>query len=287
MHQTRWLRRAVTGLRRLRPVDLSIIGVVFAFLVGALLYQARYGSFSGDPDVAAGELAFFRQAYGPDKYSRHGEEWFVRDFFADRRGGTFVDVGAYDYKEDSNTYYLETILGWSGIAVDANPMFAEGYQRHRPRTRYVSFFVSDRSDDEVTLHIPRSFPLMASGDRAFASLTGSDLDSRTVRTITLTDLLERAGIETFDFLSMDVELAEPKALAGFDIRRFRPALVCIESHPQVRQDVLDYFAKAEYVVVGRYLRADQWNLWFMPAGKDPPIGFVTGDALDGPAVERD
>ncbi len=32
---------------------------------------------------------------------------------------------------------------------------------------------------------------------------------------------------------MDIELSEPKALAGFTIERFKPELVCIEAHPEV------------------------------------------------------
>jgi len=83
-------------------------------------------------------------------------------------------------------------------------------------------------------------------------------------TITLTELLDKEGLRKIDFVSMDIELAEPKALAGFDIERFRPRLLCIESHVEVRQPILDYFAKHGYVVDGRYLRADVRNLWFVP-----------------------
>jgi hypothetical protein len=53
-------------------------------------------------------------------------------------------------------------------------------------------------------------------------------------------------------------------LAGFAIDRFRPTLVCIEAHPQVRQQILDYFARHGYVAVGRYLRVDHDNLYFIP-----------------------
>lgn len=66
-------------------------------------------------------------------------------------------------------------------------------------------------------------------------------------------------------MTMDIELAEPKALEGFDIERFKPALVCIESHPEVRQQLLDYFHQHGYVVVGKYLRVDPHNLYFKPA----------------------
>lgn len=69
---------------------------------------------------------------------------------------------------------------------------------------------------------------------------------------------------------MDIELAEPKALAGFDIERFRPELVCIEAHPEIRQQLLNYFHKHHYVVVGKYLRADPQNLWFVPDDAAPP-----------------
>ena len=65
-------------------------------------------------------------------------------------------------------------------------------------------------------------------------------------------------------MTMDVELAEPVALRGFSIDRFRPALVCVEAHEEVRQAILDYFARYGYTVIGRYLRADQTNLWFQP-----------------------
>ena len=83
-------------------------------------------------------------------------------------------------------------------------------------------------------------------------------------TATLDDLLDSQGLTTFDLLSMDIELFEPQALAGFDVERFSPLLVCIEVHPEVRQQILDYFTGHGYVVVGSYLRADRHNLYFTP-----------------------
>jgi hypothetical protein len=106
--------------------------------------------------------------------------------------------------------------------------------------------------------------LWASGQKEFTEQVGPEIQETVVRTITLSDLLDATGLTHIDFLSIDVELSEPKVLAGFDIDRFRPALVCIEAHPQVRQQILDYFARHRYVVVGRYLRIDTDNLYFQP-----------------------
>ena len=109
---------------------------------------------------------------------------------------------------------------------------------------------------EAKLYTLRDNSLVTSGDKSFTERYGSAVKEVTVPTITLNDLLRTEKIEQFDFLNMDIELWEPKALAGFDIRRFRPSLVCIESHPEVMQQILDYFAANGYVVVAKYLRVD-------------------------------
>jgi FkbM family methyltransferase len=216
------------------------------------------------------ELGPLRDANGPDKHSLHGEEWIVRDFFQDRRRGFFLDVGANHYERFSNTYFLEVGLGWEGIAVEPMVEFGPDYAAHRPRTRFRSFFVSDVSDEQARLYSLDSAPLVSSGVERFTTQAGEELrpgeavQSRDVPTITLDDLLGAEGVERLDFVSMDIELWEPKALAGFDIERFRPDLVCVEANLEVRQDILDYFARHGYVVVARYLRADIWNLYFAP-----------------------
>jgi FkbM family methyltransferase len=249
-------RRSLTR----QVVDGAMVLTIAIVVVGAIWWKP-----APSVDWYEGELKPFQREYGPQRSSLAGEEWFVRDFFHDRRGGVFVDIGAYDYKRDSNTYYLETVLGWSGVAVDANPAFAPGYQQFRPRTRFVNFFVSDHSDGRATLFVPPSNDQMASSTQDFANNSAKrTTQSREVPTITLNDLLRTLEVEHIDFLTVDVELAEPMVLAGFDARRYRPTLVCIEAHPRVRQQIINYFARAGYVVVGKYLRADLLNLWFTP-----------------------
>jgi hypothetical protein len=113
--------------------------------------------------------------------------------------------------------------------------------------------------------VAKANTLTASSDRAFTENEDGSTVERKVPTITLDDLLAREDVAHIDFVSMDIELAEPKALAGFDIERFAPALVCIEGHRSVRQAILDYFYLHHYVVVGKYLYTDTQNLYFKPA----------------------
>lgn len=243
----------------------DLVEVACIVLFCALVVWIGVGWFLGSAVSALkAEAAPLEARYGPHRFSLGVEEWIIRDFFKDKRGGFFVDVGASDYRTFSNTYYLETQLGWSGIAVDALPQFADGYRMHRPRTRFFAFFVSDRSNETATLSVLRSNTLVSSEQRAFTEGRGGGAQEVQVPTITLDDLLTAENVTQLDLLSMDIELAEPKALAGLTISRYRPALVCVEAHPKVRQPILDYFAGNDYVLVGKYLRADVINLYFMP-----------------------
>ena len=82
-------------------------------------------------------------------------------------------------------------------------------------------------------------------------------------TTSLTDLLVAQEVDEIDFLSMDIEGHEMKALAGFDIERFRPELVCIEWRGS-GEALLDYFASHGYERIDEYLEHDQVNWYFTP-----------------------
>jgi FkbM family methyltransferase len=210
------------------------------------------------------ELAGFREKYGPDHFSEREEEWLIRDYFQDRRDGLFVDVGANHYKVASKTYYLESKLGWSGIAIEPQREFGEEYARYRPRTRFLPFFVSDQSNQTARLYLRRKKDQVASSNEAFVRSFGVPAEVRDVPTMTLNDILDSENVRKIDFLSIDIELHEPQALDGFDVERFKPALVCVEGLLPVRQQVLDYFAAHGYVVVGKYMWVDLENLYFEP-----------------------
>jgi FkbM family methyltransferase len=251
--------------RALDMVVIAIVAAVLGFVAGAYepLHRKRAIALGL---VGAYELMPLGERF-TTRQSTYAEEWIFRDFFREQREGVFVDIGAGHYRDGSNTYFLETERGWRGIAVDAQERYAADYRSHRPATRFFPLFVSDVSDADVRLHVPDTFPYAASDNRDFASAhrRGGEISDVRVPTITLNDLLKRERIERIDLLVMDIELAEPRALAGFDIDRYRPRLVCIESHPQNRQALLNYFYDHRYVVVGKYLRMDTQNLYFTPS----------------------
>lgn len=249
------------GRLRMDAWELTLLVALLAVSLGVGWFRPRARIA---PVQSARELAYFRNQYGPDHYTEREEEWMIRDFFRDRRDGVFVDVGANHYKNASKTYYLESKLGWSGIAIEPQREFEADYATFRPRTKFFPFFVSETSNETARLYIIKRSPLVSSSDEAFVKRFGTPDEVRQVPTITLNDLLDAEGVTSIDFLSMDIELHEPSALEGFDIKRFKPSLVAVEGLLPVRQAILNYFARSGYVLLGRYMWVDLENLYFAP-----------------------
>ena len=97
-----------------------------------------------------------------------------------------------------------------------------------------------------------------------------------VPTVTLTKLLDDNGVTSIDFLSMDIEGSEPAALAGFDIERFAPELVCIEMipNPENRKKITEYFEAHGYQRIQRYIEHDAEDILYLIRGiRDSPAGI--------------
>lgn len=199
-------------------------------------------------------------------YSQSREELIIRDFFGDRRDGVYLDVGCAWAERYSNTYYLEKHLGWTGIGVDALPDYAEEWAEKRPNSRFYNYLVTDHADTEEAFY-RADLKGISQVQSPVIGPAGDEIPSEQIQvpTITLTQLLERSGIEKIDLLNLDIEGHEPMALAGFDIERFEPELVCVEAKPQNREFLGQYFAEHGYEQIERYLEHDQTNYYFTPA----------------------
>jgi FkbM family methyltransferase len=207
----------------------------------------------------------FRDALGPElaneepQWSQGYEELIIRDFFGDKKGGVFVDVGCYLPRELSTTYYLEDQQQWTGIGIDAQRQFAAAWKKERPRSTFVATAISDKDGETLTLFIAGT---TASLEKWAMEIFTKDLQEVQVKTITLDTLLDMHVIDKVDFLSIDIDGAEMSALNGFDIQRYKPDLCGIEA---VRPEpVKAYFEANGYELIEKYLKVDKVNLYFRP-----------------------
>jgi FkbM family methyltransferase len=242
---------------------IHVLLLVLLLVAGSYVFFQAVDQRGASGPARASEPNWLVKKLGPKHFSQNDEELIIRDFFGDEKNGFFVDVGANHYRMNSTTYYLEKYLGWSGIAVDALCAFKKEYELYRPKTVFFCFFVADRTDDRIDFYVNQQNKRISTGVEEQARKQGP-FEKEKIATITLNDLLSLTNVGRLDFLSMDIELAEPAALAGFDIQKYRPRLVCIEAHEEVRQRILDYFSKNRYTRLHTYDGLDPLNDYFAP-----------------------
>lgn len=205
------------------------------------------------------ELAAFRrelaERVGIDRYSKpslHGIERRLDEIFNGKRGGFFVEAGAFDGLNQSNTYWLERFRGWRGVLVEPVPEHAAQCRQRRrgSSTVAVALVGPDHEDDHVTIRYAGLMSIVRGArgseeadDHQVAEgviLQGIETFEVQAPARTLTDVLTEAGAPPqFDLLSLDVEGFEAEVLAGLDVDRFTPEYVLVELNaPEAVDDSL-------------------------------------------------
>lgn len=149
------------------------------------------------------------------------DRWVFGEVFDEKRGGFFVDIGAHDGVELSNTYLLEKKYGWSGICVEANP---DTYRQLRQNRSCACVNVClDAAPGTVQF----SKNAMHGG---IVGVTDEELgEVVSLPALTLDTVLDQQSApDVIDYLSIDVEGAEDRVFAGFDLSRRKVTCLTIE-----------------------------------------------------------
>lgn len=162
--------------------------------------------------------------------SEDGEEIILYNFFDQKRTGFFVEVGAFNGVELSNTYLLEA-LGWTGILIEPHPELYKQCVPSRPFSKVLNVAASDQQGTlNFTIAVGSEW-LSFSGnnpDRESRVRTGGgSLKSIEVPALTLNEILKDCS-EPIDLISIDVEGYELNVMRGLDFERFRPKVFLIE-----------------------------------------------------------
>lgn len=194
--------------------------------------------------------------------SGHEEQSLVASFFAGTTG-YFVEVGAYDPVYQSQTYHLE-LGGWDGLLIEPLPDLAHNLrQSRRAQVRQCACVAPQQAAGGSIALLERR----GNSTVRFDPAKVTDELIITVPATTLNAVLEDAGVESVDFLSVDVEGAEPDVLRGLDFSRYRPRLVLV--------DDLTRFGESMRVLKSggyRLVRRTGHNAWFVPREERFPLG---------------
>lgn len=170
--------------------------------------------------------------------------------------GTFVEVGAYDPVFQSQTLHLE-LTGWRGLLVEPVPEFAENLRRARQAQVVQCACVAPEASaaGRVALLERRGHSTIIFNPR---KVRPEEMVME-VPAATLDTILEGAGLSRIDFLSVDVEGAEPDVLKGLTLSRFQPKLVVVDDRERFGETCAVLRAGNYHLV-----RRTGHNAWFVP-----------------------
>jgi hypothetical protein len=165
--------------------------------------------------------------------SQNAQDLLVLHLLKFKRDGFFVEFGATDGVELSNTFILEKNFNWGGILSEPAQIW---------RSRLVSSrnsFIDFRCVDSVS-----GKSVQFSQTKSFATHSGisefieKDFESAKrykVETVSLLDLLDHYCAPTvIDYLSVDTEGSEFSIMENYDFSKYRFRIVTIEHN--LRQD---------------------------------------------------
>jgi FkbM family methyltransferase len=198
-------------------------------------------------------------------FSQIGQDRFLlENFFRGKRGGVFVEIGAYDGETFSNTLFYERTMGWNGLCIEPLPSaYAKLAARRHAACENVC--VADFEGEAEFLEADDKGPYekMFSGLNAnFDAVHVKRLEyttgqiTRKVPVTRLSTLLEKHGLFHVDYMSIDTEGSEFAILSELDFNRFHVSVLTVEDNTYgeripklMAQKGYDLFARIEQDIV--------------------------------------
>ncbi len=208
----------------------------------------------------------FHELIGTYKYSKpglNGLDLSLAEYLCKELGnqpGFFIESGANDGYEQSNTFYLARRFKWTGLLIEPIPELASHCKAIRKESTVIQCALGDSNTESDSITIERaglmSVVQNSLGDSEHAhfelakkhqgDFIGQPI---TVPLSTLSAVIDQhAPNQTIDLLSLDVEGYEPQALRGLDFSRHAPRFICVEANdPESINEIL----KPRYEVAAR------------------------------------
>lgn len=164
--------------------------------------------------------------------SQLGQDIEVLKFYDNKYDGFFVEIGASDGINLSNTYLLESQYKWKGICCEVIPKNFEKLIKNRPNSICYNEAVYNNTGLTVTFYISNKNNLL-SGIANYIDRHKSTVDSNKtcirVQTISLLDVLNNANAPSFiEYMSLDTEGSEFEILKNFDFEKYTFGLIDVE-----------------------------------------------------------
>jgi FkbM family methyltransferase len=212
------------------------------------------GGIDGAPDIR-------------NSRSQISQDIFVLAELKNKRGGYFVDFGATNGVDLSNSYLLEKHYGWNGILAEPARCWHEDLRKNRSAaidTRCVWSETGHKLEFNET-KVPELSTISKFNDVDDHRRARSYGETYEVETVSLTDLLDhyRAPRE-IDYLSIDTEGSEFEILSNFDFSKYRFSVITCEHNFTEMRERMNYLLTS-HGYKRKHEALSRWDDWYVSA----------------------
>ena len=174
------------------------------------------------------------------RYSQNEEQDYILAHFKDKKG-TFLDLGAYDGKDLSNTRALME-LGWRGVCIEPHPDIFERLAHNCMEFKDVYCY-------EMAMGKVNGTFSFNANDTYYSTLIDSELERwkgvfefKTIEceVIDFDTFMTTSPIKEFNFISIDCEGIDYDVLIQINLDKVNCNMVCVETNGKETQKYIDY-----------------------------------------------
>ena len=200
------------------------------------------------------------------------QDVFVIYFLELKKNGFFIEIGAGDGLNISNTYVLEKYFNWKGIVCDPLPTWHKSLEKNR-KCIIDKRCVYEKSNLEMIFEDCYKCPEV-SGLRNELEMDNNYIlrkDSKAIKvqTVSINDLLEEhKAPKNIDYISIDTEGSEYNILKKMDFNKYNVSIFTVEHNfiEKKKNKVKELLEKNNYLRV--FEKISGFDGWYVK--KDNP-----------------
>ena len=183
------------------------------------------------------------------------DKYLNENIFKNYKNGFYIDIGAHDGKDKSNTYYFYK-NGWRGINVEPIPKVFDNLKLNKPNDINLNLAISEK-DGYADFIINEGYTEMLSGlknnydsrhiDRINRELRehGGKSKNIKVKTKRLDNICNHHNIKHINLLSIDVEGGEKSVIDSIDFNKVFIDVIVFENNYSEQGMLIETYLKSK------------------------------------------
>ena len=200
------------------------------------------------------------------------QDVFASFIIGDRFDKTFLEFGATNGIEYSNSYILESSLSWNGVLSEPSPQWHDSLKKNRLKSKIITKCIWTKTNEKLDFFVSDEGVLSTLKD--FMENDKSSMPANTKRriqkgkmisvdTISLNDVLkEYFNNQAPSYISIDTEGSEYEILKSLNFDLYRPKVFTVEHNYTDNQFKIDELMKSNnYLRVFKNLT--DFDAWYV------------------------